>query len=194
MACWPREPQPTQPRRQPQVRLARNPHSPFKTREHSEVPGRGQDFSSHESRAIPAPQLDLAQYARYLQARHQLMMNHMRVMADHGLDTIVRKSVEHQPTLVKEGTSPPYLTNKGVPALNTFLVYVPSITVPSGSTADGLPARITFLGRPYSERTMLKLAYANENTGYRRPPRTTPAAARRNALNNSTGWYKMSEA
>jgi hypothetical protein len=26
------------------------------------------------------------------------------------------------------------------------------------------------------------------------PPRTTPAAARRNARNNSTGWYKMSEA
>src|SRR5712692_2576939 len=54
-------------------------------------------------------------------------------------DAIVHKSVEHQPTLIKDGTNPPYVTNKGVPTLNTFLVFVPSITVPSGFTSDHLP-------------------------------------------------------
>jgi amidase len=69
--------------------------------------------------------------------------------------------VEHQPTLIKDGINPPYLTNKGVPVLNTFLVYAPSITVPSAFTTDNLPVGIAFLGRPSSEPTMLKLAYSD---------------------------------
>jgi Asp-tRNA(Asn)/Glu-tRNA(Gln) amidotransferase A subunit family amidase len=100
----------------------------------------------------------------------------MKVMADNRLDAIVHKSVEHQPTLIKDGMNPPYVTNKGVPTLNTFLVYVPSITVPSGFTSDNLPTGITFLGRPYADAEMIKLAYSYEqNTHRRRPPKTTPA-------------------
>ena len=57
-----------------------------------------------------------------------------------------------------------------------FLVYAASITVPSGFTTDNLPTGITFFGRPYSEPTLLKLAYAYEQaTHHRAPPRTTPA-------------------
>lgn len=71
--------------------------------------------------------------------------------------------------------NPPDVTNKGVPTLNTFLVYVSSITVPSGFTVDSLPTGITFLGKPYSDATMIKLAYSYEqNTHHRRPPKTTP--------------------
>jgi amidase len=100
----------------------------------------------------------------------------MKVMADNHLDAIVHKSVEHQPTLIKDGTNPPYVTNKGVPTLNTFLVFVPAITVPSGFTSDNLPTGITFLGRPYSDATMIKLAYSYEqSTRHRAPPKTTPA-------------------
>jgi amidase len=69
-----------------------------------------------------------------------------------------------------------HTVGKGVPVLNTFLVYVPSITVPSGFTTDNLPAGITFLGGPYSEPAMLKLAYAYEqSTHHRIAPKTTPA-------------------
>jgi amidase len=106
------------------------------------------------------------------------MINLMKVMADNRLDAIVHKSVEHQPTPIKDGTNPPYPTNKGVPNLNTFLVYVPSITVPSGFTTDHLPTGITFLGKPYGDSTMLKLAYSYEqSTNHRVPPKTTPALA-----------------
>jgi Asp-tRNA(Asn)/Glu-tRNA(Gln) amidotransferase A subunit family amidase len=39
-----------------------------------------------------------------------------------------------------------------------------------------LPVGITFMGRPYDDGTMLKLAYAYEQaTHHRRPPATTPA-------------------
>ena len=162
--------------------LARNPDSPFKTREDiQKSPDVGKIFPPTKAAQWkqPAPQPDLAKYGAYLQARHQLMVNLLKVMADHHLDAIVHKSVEHQPIRISEGTRRPYPSNKGVPILNTFLVYVPSITVPAGFTTDALPVGITFLGRPYSEGTMLKLAYSYEqSTHYRRPPKSTPVGIR----------------
>ena len=96
-------------------------------------------------------------------------------MADHRLDAIVHKSVEVQPTFIKAGINPPYVSARGVPALNTFLVYSASMTVPSGFTGDNLPVGITFFARPYSEARMLSLAYSYEQaTKHRRPPKTTP--------------------
>ena len=60
---------------------------------------------------------------------------------------------------------------KGAPHINTFLVYVPSIVVPAGFTRDQLPTGITFLGRPYDDGHMIKLAYAYEQaTRHRKPP------------------------
>ncbi len=37
----------------------------------------------------------------------------MKVMADNRLDAIVHKAVEHEPTLIKDGVNPPYVTQKG---------------------------------------------------------------------------------
>lgn len=112
----------------------------------------------------------------YLQARDRLMTEMLTVMADHRLDAIVHKAVEHQPTLIEEGLNPPYYDQRGAPALNTFLVFVPSIVVPAGFTNDNLPAGITFLGRPYDDAKMVQLAYSYEQaTNHRRPPETTPA-------------------
>jgi len=96
-------------------------------------------------------------------------------MADNKLDAIAYKAVEHQPTFIKDGVNPPYVSQKGVPDLNTFLVFVPAIVVPAGFTVDNLPAGITFMGRPYEDGTVIKLAYAYEQaTHHRRPPSTTP--------------------
>jgi Asp-tRNA(Asn)/Glu-tRNA(Gln) amidotransferase A subunit family amidase len=91
------------------------------------------------------------------------------------LDAIVYKAVEHQPTLIEDGVNPPFVHHKGVPYLNTFLVYVPAIVVPAGFTTDNLPVGITFMGRPYDDGAMLRPAYAYEQaTHHRRPPSTTP--------------------
>jgi amidase len=98
------------------------------------------------------------------------------VMADNKLDAIVHKAVEHTPTLIKDGINPPYVNQKGAPHLNTFLIYAASMVVPAGFTPQGLPVGITFFGRPYSEPTLFKFAYAYEQaTHHRRPPKTTPA-------------------
>ena len=106
----------------------------------------------------------------YLEAREALMFAYMKAMADHELDAIVHKSVEHQPTLIRDGVNPPFVNIKGATSLNTFLVYVPAISVPAGFTSDGLPVGITLTGRPYSDAIMLGLAYAYEQaTQHRRP-------------------------
>jgi amidase len=119
----------------------------------------------------PSPQ----QHHAYLKARETLMINMLKVMADHRLDAIVHKAVEHHPTLIKDGVNPPFVDQKGAPHINTFLMFVPSIVVPAGFTRDNLPAGITFLGRPYDDARMIRFAYAYEQaTQHRRSPSTVP--------------------
>jgi Asp-tRNA(Asn)/Glu-tRNA(Gln) amidotransferase A subunit family amidase len=66
------------------------------------------------------------------------------------------------------------VNHSGAPHLNTYLIFVPAIAVPAGFTRDGLPAGITFMGRPYADGTVLRLAYAYEQaTQHRRPPAST---------------------
>ena len=55
----------------------------------------------------------------------------------------------------------------------------PSVIVPAGYTAEGAPIGLTFLGRAWSEPTLLRLAHAFEvGTHHRRPPPSVaPGAA-----------------
>jgi Asp-tRNA(Asn)/Glu-tRNA(Gln) amidotransferase A subunit family amidase len=120
-------------------------------------------------------EVTLAQHHDYLRARDTLMINLLKVMADHRLDAIVHKAVEHQPTLIKVGVNPPFVDQKGAPHINTFLMFVPSIVVPAGFTQADLPAGITFLGRPFDDAKMIQLAYSYEQISrHRRAPATTP--------------------
>ena len=50
----------------------------------------------------------------------------------------------------------------------------PSITVPAGF-ANGLPVGVSFIGRAWSEATLIKLAFAYEQaTRLRKPPQFQP--------------------
>jgi amidase len=162
--------------------LARNPNSPFKDRQDiAKSPLVEQSFPANKRTLWTAPfqPTDSGKFGEYLKARNQLMTNLMKVMADNRLDAIVHKTVEHQPTRIADGIAPPYVSQKGVPSINTFLVFVSTMTVPSGFTVDRLPVGITFLGRPYSEPVLLRLGYAYEQaTHHRMPPDTTPALSR----------------
>jgi Asp-tRNA(Asn)/Glu-tRNA(Gln) amidotransferase A subunit family amidase len=158
--------------------LARNPNSQFKTRQDiAKSPEMSKSIPSNKADQWikPLAKTDMAAWGAYVQAREELAVTIAKVMADSKLDVIVHKSVEHQPTYIKDGMNPPYVNNKGIPVLNTFLVYAASMTVPAGFTSDNLPVGITFFGQPYSEPTLLKLAYAYEQaTHHRVPPKTTP--------------------
>jgi len=158
--------------------LARNPESLFKTREDiAKSPDLVKSIppSKADQWKNPLAKTDMAAWGAYLEARQELTIAIAKVMADNRLDAIVHKTVEHQATYIKDGINPPYVNNKGVPVLNTFLVYAASMTLPSGFTSDNLPVGLTFFGQAYSEPTLLNLAYAYEQaTHHRIPPKTTP--------------------
>jgi amidase len=157
------------------IYFGRNSGAPYKTREDAM---KSPDFAKvvKGSRERWSRTGEPAAHYEYLKAREQLMTNVLKVMADNRLDAIVHKAVEHQPTLIKDGINPPYVDQKGAPHINTFLIFVPAIVVPAGYTRDNLPAGITFLGRPYEDGKMIKLAYAYEQaTRHRRPPASTTA-------------------
>jgi Asp-tRNA(Asn)/Glu-tRNA(Gln) amidotransferase A subunit family amidase len=151
----------------------RSSKSPFKSRaEAMRSPEFGKVFPGAKNRLRTSS--DPAKYHEYLMARDELMINVLEVMADNKLDAIVHKSIEHQPTLISDGINPPHVNHRGAPHLNTFLLYVPTIVVPAGFTRDNLPAGISFLGRPYDDGRMIKLAYSYEQaTHHRRPPAST---------------------
>lgn len=115
-------------------------------------------------------------------AREQLLMVVLKVMADNQLDAIVHRSVEHSPSLIEEGINPPYKNMDGAIRLNTMLWWASNVTVPAGYTSPGLPVGMTFMGRPYAEPVLIKLAYAYEQaTHHRKPPMSTPELQRTSA-------------
>jgi len=155
--------------------FGRSAHPPFPSRAAAAAsPDFAHVVRRSQERWTRAP--DPSAHYAYLQARDALLTALLTVMADHRLDAIVHKAVEHQPTRIADGINPPFIDQKGAPHLNTFVVFVPSVVVPAGFTRDHLPAGITFVGRPYDDGTMIKLAYAYEQaTLHRRPPASTPS-------------------
>src|SRR5262249_21443746 len=96
--------------------LARNPGSQFKTRadiisspdiEKSFPPPNVARYKA------PSPPLNAARYVAYVRARDELMISIAKIMADNKLDAIVHKSVEHEPSLIKNGINPPYESTRG---------------------------------------------------------------------------------
>jgi Asp-tRNA(Asn)/Glu-tRNA(Gln) amidotransferase A subunit family amidase len=155
--------------------FGRSANPPFKSIAEAVASQEFSKVSRNAQNRMKATQ-DVTKHYPCLMAREELMTNLLKVMADNRLDAIVHKAVEHQPTLITEGLNPPYVNYKGAPHLNTFLVFVPSVVVPGGFTRDNLPAGIVFVGRPYDDGNMIKLAYGYEQaTLHRRPPACTTA-------------------
>jgi amidase len=118
-----------------------------------------------------------AGYLTELLLREQLRQALLKAMADHHLDALVYATFDHLPTPIPEDIMS-RTKNPNTPGNNrqlSPLVGFPAITVPAGFSADGLPIGIEFLGRPFTEGTLLRIAHGYEQaTHHRRPPSTTP--------------------
>lgn len=160
--------------------LAQHPNAPVKTLREillsgKVLPKRARELMGNVGRSTN----DLG-YLQGLQAREELRLTWLKLMADHRLDAVVYATFDHQPTPIP----PDVLTNPDAKdaygrgsnrSLSPNLGF-PAMTVPAGFTTDDLPVGIEFMARPFAEGTLFKLAYAYEQgTLNRKPPATTPA-------------------
>lgn len=94
------------------------------------------------------------------------------VMDKHKLDALVAPT-QAPPGLIDLVDGDHWLGSSSTPAA---VAGYPSITVPAGYVS-GLPVGLSFIGRAWSEPTLLKLAYAYEQVSrVRRPPTFAPTA------------------
>lgn len=115
---------------------------------------------------------------KYLKALRQTKS----LSREKGLDLVMNK--HRLDALVAPTTSPAWTIDLvdgdhglGGSSGPTALAGYPAITVPAGF-AFGLPVGVTFMGRAYSEPTLIRLAYAFEQaTKHRVPPRFRPTVA-----------------
>jgi Asp-tRNA(Asn)/Glu-tRNA(Gln) amidotransferase A subunit family amidase len=116
-------------------------------------------------------------YLDMLLTREELRQAVLALMADQNLDAIVFATMEHAPPLIPADilTSPESRRSRGGNSALSPAIGFPALTVPAGLTADGLPVGINFLGRPFGEGLLFRIALAYEGAGvHRAAPKTAP--------------------
>ena len=113
------------------------------------------------------------QYFRRLAAREAFQRQLTNLMAANGLDALIFPDVQ-VPAPTREQVNTKVWTTLTYPT-NTLIAsqsWLPAITVPAGMAEGRLPVGLEFMGRPYDEATLFRLAYAFEQaTRQRRAPR-----------------------
>jgi len=160
--------------------LAQHANAPVKTLRDILLTGKVVPWRASQLMANVGRSTDEAGYAQVLLVKEETRQIVLKLMADNNLDALAYATFDHQPTVV----APDVLTNpntKDGAALgnNRYLAPIlgfPAITVPAGFTIQDLPVGIEFMGRPFTEGTLLMLGYAYEqNRHNRKPPASTPA-------------------
>ena len=93
----------------------------------------------------------------------------VKLMEDQSLDALVYPTLRRKPARIHE---PQGGSTCQLSASTGF----PSISMPAGFTADGLPVGVELLGRAFEDAKLVSFAYSYEQaTHHRRSPATTPA-------------------
>ena len=136
----------------------------------------GEYLDEFEDAYIARNEIDLsdpetaAEYQEILTERPALTQSSLLSVLDgENLDTLIYPTAQSPANLFDEST--------GAGSANRLSPFsgFPAISVPAGFTEDGLPVGIEFLGRAFSEPTLIGLTYSFEQgTQFRMPPESTP--------------------
>jgi Asp-tRNA(Asn)/Glu-tRNA(Gln) amidotransferase A subunit family amidase len=111
---------------------------------------------------------DSESYKAALEKREQARQTVLGMMNSRHVTALVYPTLRRKPALIGQ---PQGGSNCQLSATTGF----PAISMPAGFTSDGLPVGMDLLGTPWSEPTLLRVAYAYERLAApRKPPRTTP--------------------
>jgi len=95
----------------------------------------------------------------------------LKAMDDARLDALAYPSWNNPPRLIGDLNTPHGNNSNRLSPPTGF----PALTVPMGFARGTLPAGLQMLGRPWSEPTLIRIAYGYEQaTRHRRPPASTP--------------------
>lgn len=116
--------------------------------------------------AAPAPQDD--PYAKQLEAEESAMRTaYESAMSAANVDFLVMPVASHPPKLNGDRDTTP----TGVTTWIASGLHWPAATVPMGFTYENLPSGLQIVGRPWSDSSLLQIAYAFEQaTRHRRAP------------------------
>jgi amidase len=149
--------------------------APVKSLEEIILPGKYHTSIGEAIKQAQALSQNDPDYKERLIRRMKLQNLVMRVMAENKLDALV---YPHQKRLVVPVGKKQVDRNGVLAAVTGF----PAITLPggfskpAGGSPIGVPVGIEFLGRPWGEPTLIRLAYSFERaTKFRRPPLSVPA-------------------
>ena len=154
------------------------PDAPYRT---LEAIVESEDFHPHNEKrlkdalAIEGPPEDNPKYQHNLEVAERLRAAVVRAFDESRIDALVYPTFKYAPRLIGD-LNTPYGSNSSVLAPP---IGFPAITVPMGFTYGRLPAGLQFMGRPFSEPTLIRFSYSYEQaTLHRRPPPTTPRLIR----------------
>jgi Asp-tRNA(Asn)/Glu-tRNA(Gln) amidotransferase A subunit family amidase len=124
-------------------------------------------------RANDVPSRDSESYRASLAKREHARDAMLSLMSERHITAFVYPTLRRKPAVIGQ---PQMGSNCQLSAATGF----PAMSMPAGFTADGLPVGMDLLGQPWSEPTLLKVAYAYERlVGPRKPPKTTPPLSSR---------------
>ena len=110
-------------------------------------------------------------YPKYIQAQNNLQQAVLKFMDEHALDALIYPTYNYPPRITGD-LNTIYGANSSTLSPPTGF---PAFNVPMGFSFGTLPAGLQLLGRPFSEPTLIAIAYGYEQTTmHRRQPTTTP--------------------